>query len=215
VKKQLIKPMKDEYDGQRRMFEERNKQRQTHSLDERTRVAVTFKADFRTLPTLDQPISTIRNQIFEKVAVYGRPIVLVVNLAQIIDQLNTEIVRRNDLIESIKVGAFSHTQIIHMYFGNRDPTDATTPLDTRYPDLLKGIYQCTDDALFFGLELCSELAEHGNKLVAELGKLGRANLPVISKPDFTKAKEEGLMPDYGKYQNWFTGFPKVDNSTAS
>jgi hypothetical protein len=47
----------------------------------------------RTLgPTFVAVISTIRNQIFEKIAAHGRPIALVATLDQTIEQLNTLIV---------------------------------------------------------------------------------------------------------------------------
>jgi hypothetical protein len=205
AKKQLIKPMKEDYDRQLRLVEGRLAGPRPIGVE------VRFLADYRTLPTLEPPVSIIRDQIFEKVGVYGRPTVLVATLAQTVDQLNTLIVNRNALIEDFRVGGMNDVQVMQMYFGI---PDATGRMDRRYRDLLEAIYRCTDDVLFFGLELCSELGTHGDKLAVALNKRsGRDQVPTISKPDFSKAKEAGLMPDYENYRDWFTGFPKTNTGS--
>jgi hypothetical protein len=201
AKKQLIKPMKDDYDRQLKLLEERLARPLPIGVE------VRFLADYRTLPTMEPPVSIIRDQIFEKIGVYGRPTVLVATLGQTIDQLKTVIVNRNALIEDFRTGGMNDVKVTQMYFGL---PDASGRMDRRYRDLLEAIYRCTDDVLFFGLELCSELGTHGDKLATALReRSGKDQVPTISKPDFSKAKEAGLMPDYDNYRDWFTGFPKT------
>jgi len=140
-------------------------------------------------------------------SIYGRSIVLVATLAQTAGQLNTLIVTRNALIESLRAGVFNELQERNIYFGT---PDIDGRVDRRYFDTLNAIYQHTDDALFFGLEICDELVGHGNKLIATFREQFRKDkVPAISKPDFSKAKEADLIPDYDNYRDWFTGFRKI------
>ena len=74
--------------------------------------------------------------------------------------------------------------------------------------VVEAIYKQTDDGIFFGVQLCQELSEHGDRLAASFKKQFGKGAPRIAKPDFSKAKDAGLISNDGDYADWFNMFVK-------
>jgi hypothetical protein len=199
-KKQLIKPLKNQFDQQKELTREAIIKQQRGEA-----VAVEFLADFRTLPPLTLPLSVLQAQIFEKLSIPMRPIALMTTLAQAADGLNVSIAKRNQLIEFYKGTTLPRNQVLALYFGF--PFNEGQ-INQEYSDSLLAIYAQADDVIFFGSQLCKELSEHGDQLAASFKKKFGKDVPRVIKPDFSKAKEADLMPDDNHYADWFNMFVK-------
>lgn len=197
AKKQHIKSLKEGFDQQKILAKDALSKQQAGQGS-----VFEFHADFRTLPALNLPTSILQKQIFEKLSLHGRPIALITTLSQSIDGLNLVLMKRNQLVELYKASALPANQLLALYFGF--PMNGQT--NQEYPDTIEAIYRQTDDGIFFSSQLCGELSEHGDQLSAAFKKrLGKGG-PRVTKPDFAKAKDAGLMPSDADYADWFNMF---------
>jgi hypothetical protein len=165
-----------------------------------------FHGDFRTFDTLSLPLPILQTQVFEKLSVQGRAILLLTTLCQSVIGLNEIISRRNQLIETFKARSpsSSGSELLALYFGF--PFQGRT--DQQYSDSIEGIYKQADDAIWFSAKLCSDLSAHGDALSAAFKKKFGKGAPRIHKPDFVKANEENLMPSDADYVDWLSMFTK-------
>ena len=199
AKKQHIKSLKETFDQDKASTIEALKQQQAG-----TGGAVNFTADVRTLPTLDVPVSLLQTQIFERLSLHGRPILLATTLAQAVDALNLAIVKRNQLIDSFKTGSLPGPQALALYFGF--PFGGRVSQD--YSDTIGAIYRQTDDGIFFSSQLCGDLTRHGDQLAALFKRRFGRGAPRIHKPDFSKAAGADLMPNESDYADQMGMFGK-------
>ncbi len=158
-----------------------------------------FKPNFLTFQTLIMPLDLLQKQVFEKISLNGRPINLTTTLIQVIHSLNDLINERNKLIE--ETHHIPDEIKKRLFLGL---TDGEGHTDNRYPSLVEAIYSLTDDGIFFSNLLCKDLNEHGEHLKMEYGRKS----PRIHKIDFTKAVDEGLMPNPKEYSDWENMFVK-------
>ncbi len=202
AKKQHIKAVKVEFDKQRSLATAAvAEQLDGHGGE------FDFRPDFRTLPILNLPIGILQTQIFEKLSLHGRPFALLTTLAQSLDGLNTAITRRNHLIACYKASSYPPNHLMALYFGFR----FNHQLDSEYGDLIEGIYQQTDDSIFFSTKLCADLSEHASQLSASFKARFGNDAPQVVTPDFSKAKDTDLMPDEGNYTDWVGMFVKRED----
>ena len=73
---------------------------------------------------------------------------------------------------------------------------------------MEAIFTQTDDGIFFSTKLCDDLIEHGDQLAASFKKRFGKGSPRITKPDFSKARDDDLMPSDGNYADWVNMFVK-------
>jgi hypothetical protein len=171
-----------------------------------------FHGDFRTIDTLSLPLLILQAQVFEKLSVQGRAILLLTTLDQSVKGLNEIIGKRNQLIETFKARppSSSSSELLALYFGF--PFQGRT--DQQYSDFVEGIYKQADDAIWFSAKLCSDLSAHGDALAATFKKKFGKGAPRIHKPDFAKANEENLMPSDDGYADWLSMFAKRPMPTS-
>jgi hypothetical protein len=200
AKQQHIKPIKTHFDQQRASTRQAIAKQQSGQAG-----MVEFHADFRTLPILTLPLSILQSQVFEKLSLHGRPIALLTTLIQSVDGLNTAIEKRNQLVEFYKASSLPPNRLLALYFGF--PFNGGQ-VNQEYPDSIGAIYAQTDDGIFFSVQLCNELSQHGDDLSALFTKQFGRGSPRITKPDFSKAKDADLMPSDGNYADWFSMFVK-------
>jgi hypothetical protein len=199
AKKQHIKFLKETFDRDKASTMAAIKRQQAG-----TGGVVTFLGDFRTLPVLDLPVSILRTQIFEKLSLQGRTILLATTLAQTVGELNLCIVKRNELIEGFKTSSLPETQKLAFYFG----FPFGQQVNQEYSDTIEAIYKQTDDGIFFSSQLCTELSDHGDQLSASFKKRFGKGAPRIHRPDFAKAVGANLMPNETNYADWVSMFAK-------
>ncbi|MFZ1960036.1 MAG: hypothetical protein WAU63_02125 [Methylovirgula sp.] len=195
AKKQHVKSLKENFEKAR-----------SDLIESQTRGGIfAFQADFRTLPEIDLPLAILQAQIFEKLSLEGRGLMLMTTLVQSVGGLNAAILRRNQLIELYKRNSLPRPVLPSLYFGLAQNDGH---IDQEYPDLISAIYTQNDDSIFFSQLLCNDLIEHGEKIFGSYEKQFGNGAPRISKPDFSKAEKAELMPPTGNYTDWLNMFVK-------
>ena len=165
-----------------------------------------FHGDFRTFDILNLPLPILQTQIFEKLSVQGRVILLLTTLDQTAAGLNEAIRKRNQLTETFRARSLSSStgELLALYFGF--PFQGR--IDQQYSDAVEAIYRQADDAIWFSAKLCSDLSAHGDQLSATFKRKFGKGSPRISKPDFAKATKGNLMPSDDDYADWLGMFTK-------
>jgi gas vesicle protein len=204
LKKQHVKSLKENFDTARAQLIELK--RKLDSGEIQSNKPFFFKGDLRTLPRTQLPIDILRNQVFERLTVGGRPLSLVTSLIQSIELLNSSIDMRNQLIEKYQESkATENPNFPARYFGL---PYAPGHVDLNYPNAVEGIYNYTDDGIFYSQLLCRDLNDHGKSLVEDFKKHFRTKAPRINEADFQKAQAAGLMPANEAYADWLQCFVK-------
>lgn len=204
LKKQHVKSLKDTFDQQIRAFNDSIilSQQGTLSKDK----GFEFMADFQSLPPVLTPTTALQTLVFEKISLNGRPLSLAVTLTQVAHSVDELIQKRNHLIESYKVdSSMSQEKMLQKYFGRPDRNGNT---DSSYPDSISGIYDHTNDCIFFSKLLYQDLNDHGEELRKKYTKTFGKDAPKINKIDFSEVEKEDFLPDIKNYQNWINGFLK-------
>lgn len=199
MKAQHVKDMKENFDSQKAAFEAFLRGRQDKSIPPHVRFE--FVADFQTLDLVHEgSMLILRNFLFERISVGGRPLAMVSTLSRAVDGLNACIRTRNEIISSCKAkGAEPTFELPPIYFGA--PTQEGH-IDTTFPDTISGIASQTDDGIAFSKFIGEDLVAYGEKLT----KSYKRNPPRINKPDFSGAEQKGLIPDSDLYADWLDAF---------
>jgi len=153
-------------------------------------------ADFRTFPMPLTPIAELRETILTRVQSSTRAISISIPLHQCIDNIEAIIARRDEAIKTLQ--AYQTIQRIDAYFGLRD---SAGNIDERYPDLLLGMLNNTDDIVYFSMLLSDILTQHGSVLVAKYGR----RAPHIVKLDYSNVASD-LLPDRTAYPDYEAHF---------
>lgn len=202
LKDQHVKGLKDGFDRQRTALEAHQLQKNQGSIPPQQ--PFEFEANFQTLLPIHVPIEVLHKLLFEKISVAGRPLTLVATLSQSIDVLNNSHERRNEIIAKCQANSPLHPDVLaSIYFGL---PDRNGHIDRSYPDSVDAISNQTDDCIFFSKLLGEDLFEHGQQLAKSFGK----HSPPIQKVDFTKAEQNGLIPDTKLYVDWLS-MPKTSS----
>lgn len=197
LKKQHIIPVCRNYEETRAAFG-KYLERQTKGASG----AFEYVADFRKLVMPVQPIDTLKDVVFNRVSVHGRPLSLTSVLETAVVGLSEAIKERNQIIEDIKSGTISKEEQPYCYFGFPSPLGH---VNQEYPNLMEVIRSQVDDVAFFSCLLCDDLTEHGHE-VREEAKIPRKDLPDVTKVSFDTAKQSGLMPSSEAYGDWLKAF---------
>jgi len=167
IKRQHIKPMRDTFVAERVALEANKQKRETGQIQ--GNAPYRFRADFRSIPEMTLPLETLREMVFGKLSVGGRPLSLVGALVEAVSLLNGAVAKRNALIEKFKAGSFEpDANLVVLYFGL---PYGGGHINQEYADVVEGISSYTDDVIFYGHLLAGDLHEHGKKLL--IGKSKR------------------------------------------
>lgn len=161
-----------------------------------------IKADFQSINEMSMPDKVLQKLVFEEISPGSRAYTLTNTLIRTIDSFNRMTSQRNKMIDVWRhTPEKYHHDLPAFYFGM---PSSEGHVDTSYPDLLGAMYSLTDDCIFFGMKLCSDLTEHGERL---LKRMNDSTLNV-NKPVFSKAEELGLLPNLENYKDWESMFVK-------
>lgn len=205
LKKQHVHPMHTKYVEDCNVLDEFTKQQETGGSQN---VGVhRFVADFRTFPTPVAPLETLKDLVFQKLSVHGRPLALVAVIEQSLVGLSKSIEKRDSLIQRFS----SHVvpkDLLHLYyFGKPLPSG---DIDQNYPDTVKAIHIYLDNLVFFTALLCDDLVAHGNRLHEAFIEQFKKGAPKVSAADFTEAREKGLILPFSEYKDWLKGIVESD-----
>lgn len=168
-----------------------------------------FVADLKTFAAPILPTETLKELVFDRISVHGRPLSLVSQLVDSSQGLRTAIEKRDVLVERFKDGSVSQAELPMYYFGL---TLGGGHINQEYPDLISAIHSHVNDIAFFSALLCDDLVAHGNLLVEAFGKRIGKGAPKISQVDFSRPREKGLIPPEAEYIEWINAFVKQDEN---
>lgn len=194
LKAQLIGPLMAEYSKQREMH--KTFFSSTDHAYSRSPRLYHFDVNFQLLPHIRVTVTGLQTFLFDKISISGRSSPLMRFLSLSIDEANTAIRARNEMIALYKSQApIPGDDLASIYFGlpNKDGH-----VDTGYPDTMKAISEKIDDCIFFSKTLAEDLITHGVQISKEFGR----GSPKIHKVAFTEAEQAGLIPDPALYEQW-------------
>lgn len=209
LKKQHINRLKKSYDQDLENFEEYKKNQRNKISTE----PFTLNADLSTLSKTSPPITIILDIVMNRLSMTGRGVAAAAALADLIENLNTSIASRNDLIDAFRNNQLPEgANLEHLYLGIPYGNNQTNNM---YGDTLNSIHLYTDDVIFFSAKLCEDLENHANALNALYRKKLRKHPPKSSSVNFTEARNNGLIPPDDDYEAWLTGFRQDTAITLS
>ena len=191
LKKQYVKQIGETYAQQvaeQAAFQEQLKRGEIQGTPE-----FHYYADFQMLYPIHTPIDLLEKIVFDRASITGGALALVASLKQCIAGLTQSIVERNNLIKGYREQHQTDEKIARLYFGL---PFAEGRVDASYPNSIKAITLQTDDCIFFSKHLGESLNKYGQGLAKKYGK----KAPKVTKIEFTKAYELGLMPDDEEYK---------------
>ena len=201
LKKQHVKSLKEVFDIQKLELVDHLRKQQRGEIGEAQ--VFEFNADLETLSLPPLPVETLQTQVFEKLSLGGRSVSLVITLIQTLHSLSASLEKRNQLIHTYKVNApFKPGEFLALYFGLRQGDY----INQEYPSSLHAIYTQTEDGIFFSQLLCKDLVEHGDYIAGLFRKAYGKGAPHVSRPDFSKAEAQNIMPNADNYAEWLTMF---------
>lgn len=201
LKKQQVQPLcesfyRDRAGVKKFMAERATGQRQGNAPFE-------FVSDMRTFPAPTIPIASLKDLLFNKLSVAGRPLSLVCAIEDAALGLERAISARLSLIERIKSKDIPKEQLHMYYFGLRLPNG---DINREYPDLVEAIRSYVDDLAFFSHLLCVDLSAHGQRLHERIPKRQRRQSPKPHETNFSNARSAGLLPPDDQYADWLKAF---------
>ena len=170
---------------------------------------IQFDTDLKTLHMPFVPFDDAIQNIQDRISINGRPLALLSAIANSLNTLRSSLEYRNKLIEEFKTlfPNIRGQETLNYYFGM--PL-ANGSVNHEYSDTLVGIYQYTDDVIYFSSLLCSDLNKYGEELRNFYVKKYRRKIRKITRPDFNTEKAQGLMPSHDNYSDWLTMFQPHD-----
>lgn len=160
-----------------------------------------YVANLTTLDPMANQLDLLKENMFRGVVVSARALAATNTLIRSSVSLNSSIERRNSLILAFKsehLALFPELKV-KCFFGY---PISETHVDRQYYDTIVGIGADTDNCIFYSKLIIEDLVERAEELKEKLGK----KAPKIGRPNFSKADEEGLMPDPEKFKDWVNSF---------
>lgn len=195
VKKSNVKPMFDHWDADRRRREQA-----VRTPPPGTQPLFEFDADFRTLTPVKASLDQLRPLMFGNITLDARTVQLMTALDRSVDQHAAIIAELNKLVAAFEKDQPNSEQLAARLFGLR----VGTRVDDRYPTTIRALYSGTDDCIMFSRLLGDDLVEHGKRLAAKLPKRLRGRYAAF---DFSRAEQEGLMPNPDDFRSWLPAAP--------
>ena len=196
---------------QRRYFlSKRNKIIQAKEENQHGELSSPIEAyvDLRALTTPTFPIEIFEKRMFESLSLQGRPLIAAGALIESLYNLCITNENRNDLIKEFK-GKISRPDGIsqELYFGL---PASNGDVDSRYKDLLDGLFQSADEGMYFCQLLFGDLQKHGRKLIAEYKSQYRSKAPKLVTIDFNQVDDLSWLPNTNNYKSWEENIAKDD-----
>jgi len=204
VKKQLIKPIYDQFKTDLERFEGFEEKRKANRLS--TGETFHFIADLQDFDTPPFPIQILNHTLFNAVDTESRALSAAAFLEASYSGLKNMMNKRRLLIDQFRVSQLSGEKFAYCYFGLEMPSGDR---QKEYSDAIDGIMSYINDVIFFSKTIAEDLEVYGKKL-REQEKLIPSTYS-IRHADFSSPEEQGLMPETENYLSWLSGFIKSPN----
>jgi hypothetical protein len=197
IKKQQIRPLRENYDQARRDFD-------LYCAGPKT-VPFNIQFEFHNLPNVEAPIETVEKLAFEKCDPGAKGLAATVELRSSLDAPNDTLRSRNKLLDELRSDpSLKDYDVLIRYFGLRDPEGSRT--DERYKAMVDALDLQTNDAIFFARQLAAECIKHANLRAKKYRWRYRIPYKRLEPADWSKAIKEKLIPDDQEYRGWLSGF---------
>lgn len=203
VKKQHIHPLSKQYFEDRATAELVNDAFLAGRPPDR---ALHYQANLVKITPLTVPIDALTNLTYSARLMPGRALALVSMVEQALTELSYAIDVRQAQVQQFRDEEATVEIRTQAYCGLRR-RDGNT--DSLYHDAMVAITQYTDDVAFFSAELADELQAHASRVRKRLLKFTK-EAPKATTVDFSDARESGMMPPRGNYEDWLRGFKSQD-----
>jgi hypothetical protein len=204
LKRQHVRGMRDRYEQAHQDFEASRKAPHPGGAQKKV---IDVRADLQAITPVKVPIERLESYLFEKMAIRGRALLVATELTGAIDGLERSIKYRNDLIAEIHGAALNPLALAERYFGITDVQGRT---DERFRAAIAGIFNQTDDCIFFARILADDLLAYGTKLRRRYIWRFRSRFPKFVSADWSIAEAAGLIPPNAQYADWLKGFKKTE-----
>jgi hypothetical protein len=203
LKKQHVQPMRDAYERTQQEYQQAIAQ----ARNKGPQPSIALGVDLQTIVPPKMPTDLLERCVFDEIAISGRALAASVQLIGAIDGLDKAIDFRNQIIADFrKTTPMSLRDIHSKYLGLK----ADAIVDRTFPACTIGIYEQTNDCIFFSRILAKDLLAYGNSLRRRHAHKLMLGLPRLEAVDWSNAERAGLMPDDKFYASWLQGFkPKL------
>ena len=203
LKRMHVLPLATRFNADMAAWNEFARQRRTG--ERQGNVPPPISIDIRVVPSLTFPVVTLQRLVFDKISLFGRSLALMTTLSETAAWLTNANAKRNELVEQIR-RLSNASGVAQLYFGAPSAAGVANP---EYPDAIRAVSTHTDELIYFSSTLASDLAAHAQQLrEAWATEFGRRHLPEVTTVDFTAARQNGLMPDDGKFAEWLAGLDR-------
>lgn len=199
LKRQHVRPIRNNYVAA---------QQEHEAFQERATMAADgvyeLHAELRTLSPPKVPIEILERYVFERISISGRALAAAAQLIGAIDGTFKSIAYRNELVREFQTANLSPRSLTEKYLGL---TTAHGAADERFRHSVTGLYEQTDDCIFFARILADDLLAYGNRLRLRLPWKDRLlRVRKLQPADWTIAERSGLLPTDEQYADWLRGF---------
>ncbi|WP_162826698.1 hypothetical protein [Pseudolabrys taiwanensis] len=201
LKRQYVKPIYDEYEQLKNNYESYRKSRATGGA----RVAFSYAAELRSLSPIKTPIDALEKMILDRVAIRGRGLAAVTELADSVDVLRLVIEGRNRLVEEFQTSDKTSDAKLQMLLGLRTQDGV---IDERFKTNVAALFAKTDDCIFFARIFSDDLHRYAKKISKRYRWRYWLNGLSPEQADWTPVATTGLLPNEADYEPWLKGFKR-------
>lgn len=208
IKRQHVHPLAKKHREDRTSLEKFKANLKSGAIPPQT--PFSFQADFRSIEPITTPVDSLSQAVFTKLTTVGRPLNIVISLAEAINRLNKTIDKRNRLIARFQAMDLpAGSNLPALYFGF--PYDGGH-VNQEYPDCVEGMESYTDDLIFYSALLCRDLNEHGNRLLSRYKESFGVTTHKITEVSFDTPEAKPFMPLESRYESVFTAFQEHEKA---
>lgn len=201
LKKQHVKPLYEQFQKDKRALEQHLEQRASGQVQ--GNAPYNFIADFNTFAAIEVPLESLKELIFHRISAYGRAVALVSVIEQSLVGTKNAILKREQFIQRVQIGAIAAADLLRYYFGHPLANGDT---NREYPDLVEAIHSYLDDCAFFTALLCSDLVQHAKTVRQQFIEKVSKDAPSVHEPDFRGPRAQSLIPPDENYRDWLNAF---------
>ena len=177
---------------------QRSRAGQTLAQDESS-----FVADMRVFPPPIAPISSLKEIVYHRLSLSGRPLALLSFLEQSFIGIEETINKRDALVTRFASGDIPKPLYVNFYFGFPLPNGDT---NQEYSGCVEALESYFRDVIFFAATLCGDLADHASEGRKKYISRFKVGAPPANRVDFTGPRSKRLIPPNEEYIDWINAF---------
>jgi len=163
-----------------------------------------LKVNLSVLQNISPPISAIQDIVFNRLSVPARGIAATAALSSAIENLNSALSRRNEILQTFNKNEFPEGATFEDFYFGLTYGDRQT--NTEYGDIITAIYTYTNDVIFFSTKLCDDLQSHALTLNTHYKTQTKEKPPIVTMYNIPPKMRADFIPADKEYKSWLSGF---------